>query len=99
VNLGHEGLMENTKYLNKLYPMCMACADSYGSRLQPRYFPKSGPEAPGWIPTCCSAGRVCALFYDKERGNSHGQNGSEECHSLLYLLFACALFSAVAFSR
>lgn len=82
MNLGHEGLMENTKYLNELYAMCMAYTDSYGSRLLPRYFPKSAPEAPGWIPTYYSAGRACALFYDEERGNSHVQNGSAECHSL-----------------
>lgn len=47
--MGHEGLMENTKYLNKMYAMCMPCADSYGSRLLPT-FQNRPPRRQGGYP-------------------------------------------------
>jgi hypothetical protein len=71
-------VVEIFKYLNKLYAMCMACADSCGSRL---LLSKIGPRGQVGYPHVLR-GCASALFYDKERGNSYGQNGSEECHSV-----------------
>jgi hypothetical protein len=52
----------------------MAYADSCESRL---LLSKIGTRGQVGYPHVVLRGYACVLFYDKERGNSHGQNGED----------------------